>query len=123
MTSTRLRRHYAPCARSPKPTPDRRAHGSRARCPPATTDKERTMKIKRFPFLSLCVMALAAMSMVAISAPSGPASLKDVTVTVVNGRDLVHARSSGTNLALHSTRLSLTSHAQPALVTGQDHRH
>ena len=75
------------------------------------------MKIKRFPFLSLCVMALAAMSMVAISAPSGPASLKDVTVTVVNGRDLVHARSSGTNLALHSTRLSLTSHAPPAIST------
>ena len=81
------------------------------------------MKIKRFPFLTLFVMALAAMSTIATSAPSGPASSKDVTVTVVNGRDLVHARSSGTNLVLHSARLSLTSHAPPVQVTGQDHRH
>jgi len=81
------------------------------------------MKIKRFPFPSLCVMALAAMSTVATSAPSGPASSKDVTVTVVNGRDLVQGHSSGTNLALHSARLSLTSHAPPAQVMGQDHRH
>jgi hypothetical protein len=68
-------------------------------------------------------MALAAMSTVATSAPSGPASSKDVTVTVVNGRDLVHARSSGRNLQLHGIRLGLTAHASPVQVTGQDHRH
>ena len=81
------------------------------------------MKIKRFPFLALFVMALAAISTAATSAPSGPASSKDVTVTVVNGRDLVQGHSSGTNLALHGARLSLTSHASPVQVTGQDHRH
>jgi hypothetical protein len=68
-------------------------------------------------------MALAAMSTAATSAPSGPASSKDVAVTVFNFRDLLQARSSGTNLALHGTRLSLTSHAAPAQVTGQDHGH
>jgi hypothetical protein len=81
------------------------------------------MKIKRFPFLNPFVMALVAISMPAISAPSGPARSKDVTVTVVNGRDLVQGKSGGTSLALHSARLSLTSHAPPVQVTGQDHRH
>jgi len=81
------------------------------------------MKIKRFPFLTLFVMALAAISTAATSAPSGPASSKDVTVTVVNGRDLVQGHSRGTSLALHRARLSLTSHSAPAQVTGQDRRH
>jgi hypothetical protein len=68
-------------------------------------------------------MALAAMSTSATRAPSGPESSKDVVVAVTNFRDLLQARSSGTNLAPQSARLSLTSHAAPAQVTGQDHGH
>jgi hypothetical protein len=81
------------------------------------------MKLTRFALLFLSVTAFGAILAAVSGAPSGTTSSKDAAVTVINGRDLLQARGSGTNPAQHNSRLSLTSAAAPARVSalgGQD---
>jgi hypothetical protein len=75
------------------------------------------MKPSRLPLIKLLVLAFAALS-AAASEPTGPTSAKDVKVTVIGGQDLLQARVSGLTPGMHTSRLSITSNATPAGVSG-----
>jgi hypothetical protein len=66
-------------------------------------------------------MAALAMLSAASAAPPGPARDKNVTVTVVNGADLINGRSGGSQqLSLRSEQMSLTSYGPAPRVDAQD---
>ncbi len=75
------------------------------------------MKRSRLPLIKLLVLTFAALSAVA-GEPTSPASGKDVKVTVVSGRDVLQSRVSGVTPAMHSSRMSISSNAAPARVSG-----
>lgn len=80
------------------------------------------MKLRRNLSVSL-VSGLTALAMlsVAAAAPLSPARDKNVTVTVINGADIVNARSGGSQqMPLRSEQMSLTSYGPAPGVDAQD---
>ena len=74
--------------------------------------------------LSVCLlsgMTALAMLSTAVAAPPTPARDKNVTVTVVNGADLINGRSGSQAMTLRSEQRSLTSFGPAPRTDAQDH--